>query len=229
MSGLDPFGARLPRNPFPHRGPHRRWGLALASLVALLLLAAGILLVSGLPRTHAAQPAQIIQADGFSTDSAAIVGPLNCGDDCVVLGQSSILRTDRRITFTLRALSLQRSTVYGVWAFVFNNPDACSASPCSSADLDDPDTQPTLFRVVSGLSDQSGTVRFAGGIARNSQGGRTVFGSGLTRPLDAEPHFVLRNHGAPIGGQFQQQLREYLGGCTPDISLCVNETAAIHQ
>lgn len=64
---------------------------------------------------------------------------------------------------------------------------------------------------------------------RNGQGGEIVFGAGLTNPLGAELHFVLRNHGQPLVGHTHEQMRDYLGGCTPDISLCVNEAAAIHQ
>ena len=203
--------------------PRSRRGVAIRALAALALLAAGVLLAAGLPATHASGD------DGFSTDRAAVVGPLNCTDDCTVFGHSSILRSDRRVAFTISVIGLQRASIYGVWAFAFNNPDACSNSPCSSADLQDPKTEPTLFQATSVLSESSGSAIFGGEILRNSQGGRIVFGAGLTNPLGAELHFVLRNHGQPLPGHIHEQMRDYLGGCTPDISLCVNEAAAIHQ
>jgi hypothetical protein len=197
----------------PLRRPHRHASLVLLSLGLLILLTAGVLLAAGFPQTHASQ---INGPDSeFSTDSAPVVGPLNCTGNCNVLGQSGILRTDRRITFTIRAIGLQRSTVYSIWAFAFNNPDACAASPCSTEDLGNPDTHPSLFRVAAGLSDQSGNATFGGEIARNNQGGRTIFGAGLTIPRNAELHFVWRNHGQPIAGQVQVQMREYLGAAPP--------------
>ena len=200
--------------------PTRRRAL-LAGLLLTVLPTIAVLLITGATTTQA-------RDDGFSTDAAPTVGRLNCGDNCRVLGESGILRGERALTYQVIAQRLKSASIYGVWAFAFNNPAACRTTPCSDADLRDPRTEPTLFRVASALSDGSGNLTVGGALLRNGQGGEIVFGAGLTNPAGAELHFVLRNHGAPIGGQVHTQFREYLGGCNPDISLCVNEAAAIH-
>jgi len=173
-------------------------------------------------------PAQTHAQQGFTVDHAPLVSPVDCETSCVVVGHSSIIRADNVVTYGVRA-SLGRLRVYTVWAFAFNNPQACASSPCGAADLGDPDTQPTLFRLDSANSDSAGTVLIFGLMRAGGQAGATVFGGGLTNPEGAELHLVLRNHGRPSLTGLLSEPGSYLSGCNPDVSRCQNQAIAIHD
>lgn len=197
-------------------------GAVVAIVVAALLATVTLALSVGGPGAASAQ-------EGFTTDRATLFTPADCTSNCIVAGDSSIIRSGDVVTYSVRARHLDRSRAYVLWAFVFNAPEACVSSPCGNADLGDPATGPSLFRLSGGSSDDFGNVLLSGLINDRDQAASAVFGAGLTNPAGAEMHFVLRDHGIPGRSGFQGERGSYYSGCTPDVSRCENKAMAIHD
>jgi len=106
-----------------------------------------------------------------------------------------------------------------LWWVIFNNPSMCSDGVCGEDDVLPPPGN-TKAGVSLGYAD--GWTVDANGRAVlfdrrevNDMSG-IEFGPGLTHPLRAEIHLVLRSHGPVIPGRLGEQISTLLGGCDPE-------------
>ena len=98
-----------------------------------------------------------------------------------------------------------------------NNPGACTALPCSPADvLTNPDTQGQVTYGTGRLAGSDGSSRFHGKIAAGPLPQGWLPDHGLDDPLGAEIHLVLNDHGPMLPEFMPEQITTYRAACTEE-------------
>jgi hypothetical protein len=110
-----------------------------------------------------------------------------------------------------------------LWIVVFNDPSACATSPCTEADLFEPDVMPDVIygngNVVGGS--ERTTLGYHREAGDNSGSIAAIFGLptnngvpwGLLDPRGAEIHYVVRSHGPMVPANMPEQIHSFGGGC----------------
>ena len=145
-------------------------------------------------------------------------------------GTSTLIRNNAGVTATFLTPDLTAGEVYTVWWVIFNQPENCTGGVCDLGDV-----TPFPGNTAAGVS-----LVYGGGqlIARSSRGdfgthlavgdaSGAMFGPGLTNPLGAVIHIILRTHGPALPEMLDDQLTTFAGGC--EINTCANEVTAIHE
>ena len=151
-------------------------------------------------------------------------------DMSVVDGASStIVRTQNGVSFQLNTSGLETGATYTVWMVVFNNPAACSDGVCGEDDVLPPpgnvDAEVSVARVAGRVITASGAANFGGRLNVGDMS-EVLFGPGLTDPMTAEIHLIVRGHGERIPGLVDNQIHEVGGGC--EINVCEDEQFSVH-
>ncbi len=140
---------------------------------------------------------------------------------------STLVRTQDAVGATVHAAGLTPGNVYTFWVTTFNYPKHCATTPCSAADVPNPEVQASLNFGASQIAGEDGTVDFTAYRAVGDLTG-VFLGPGLLEPRKAQIHLVVRNHGPASADPavLHQQLSMFNGGCPPNT--CVNAEVAIH-
>lgn len=156
-------------------------------------------------------------------------------DQAVVPGAGTILaRTREGVFATYHTAGLAPGTAVTGWFAIFNFPRHCATTPCTSADLVNPEVQASVLNAGGRIIGADGTATFgafrAVGDATGAGGPPGTPNPGLLEPLKAEIHLVTRTHGPALLDDPEvlgQQLTTFNGGCPPNT--CANLQASIHQ
>ena len=151
-------------------------------------------------------------------------------DDSVVAGASSTLvRTRNGVSIQLSTSGLEPGATYTVWMVVFNNPAACSDGVCGEDDVLPPPgnvaAEVAVARVSGRVITASGAANFGGRLNVGAMS-EVLFGPGLTDPMTAEIHLIVRSHGEKIPGLVDNQIHEVGGGC--EINVCEDVQFSVH-
>jgi hypothetical protein len=145
---------------------------------------------------------------------------------------STLFRTKDGVYFDYHAASLPPGYAVSAWLAVFNHPEYCATVICTPSDFANPFVDGTLFNtggIVVGADGKGvyGAFREVGDLTGARPG--TGFGAGLTDPLTAQIHIVLRSHGPASSDPaiLEQQLTMFNGGCP--MSGCINLQASVHE
>jgi hypothetical protein len=145
---------------------------------------------------------------------------------------STLFRSKDGVYFDYHASSLPPGNAVSAWLAVFNHPEYCATVICTPSDFANPFVDGTLFNtggIVVGPDGKGvyGAFREVGDLTGARPG--TGFGAGLTDPLAAQIHIVLRSHGPASADPaiLEQQLTMFNGGCPA--AGCVNLQASVHQ
>ncbi|MFC1796602.1 hypothetical protein ACFL1V_05850 [Pseudomonadota bacterium] len=143
-------------------------------------------------------------------------------------GSAKIVRTNKGISGSLSTdMSNSVGSVEGlavtVWLIIFNDPGECATTPCSEADLFNPDVMPDAIYGAGNIIDNSEVASFGFHLKAGDNSGSIadLFGMptdggepfGLIYPRGAEVHYVLRLHGPMIPMEMPAQIKTYEGGC----------------
>lgn len=195
---------------------HRRppVSLALAALVALVACE------SPGPTGPAADPGPAFGGAG-GTPTADIV----TFADGTVIGEASLTRAGNGVT--LRAhMEAEPDETFTVWAVVFNNPDACTASPCGLGDIENPDVGANVIRIAGGIAGSDG-LHVSGRLREGDSS--EALDPGAPPLMDAEIaelHFVYRSHGPKLPTEIDDQIMTVGGGCATNT--CVDVAFSVH-
>lgn len=131
------------------------------------------------------------------------------------------------MSVTVNTSSLTPGNAYTMWLVVFNEPQHCASVPCSAADIPNPAVQASVFCGAGRVADDWGQAVFTAHSVPGAPEGVVLRGPHLVKPLKAEVHTVVRDHGAvgANGASLQDQLTTINAGC---IGPCVDVQAAIH-
>jgi hypothetical protein len=152
------------------------------------------------------------------------------GEQTLVPATGSVLvRSKEGAYMSVHAAGLTPGTAVTAWWVFFNSPEGCLTSPCTPADLNNPDAQPSLVSAAGRIVGPDGTADFGAYRAVGDTTG-AFSGPGLLNPFKAEIHLVVRSHGPAVLDDpqvLQEQLSMFNGGCPPNT--CANLQAAIHE
>jgi hypothetical protein len=129
----------------------------------------------------------------------------------------------------LNTSGLEPGATYTVWMVVFNNPAACSDGVCGEDDVLPPpgneEAEVSVARVSGRVISPSGAAHFGGRLNVGAMS-EVLFGPGLTDPMTAEIHLIVRSHGEKIPGLVDNQIHEVGGGC--EINVCEDVQFSVH-
>jgi len=151
------------------------------------------------------------------------------GGTSIVPGSGSMLvRSKEGVYMSLHSSNLEPGTAVTAWWVFFNNPSKCAGSPCTPADLSNPEVEGSLVHAAGRVVGVDGGAEF-GAFRAAGDTTNTHSGTGLINPLKAEIHLVIRSHGPAMTDDpaaLAQQLSLFNGGCPPNT--CGNVHAAVH-
>jgi len=148
----------------------------------------------------------------------------------VAKGGGTMRRSEDDVWVTFSNAELDTTTVYTVWAIVFNHPEFCAngAGACvPSVDLGTKAVKGSVFYATGFISGEDGQANFSAHIAAGEppRGLQVLLGSGLESDngFDAEIHFALRSHGKPERDMVAAQLSSVGGNCAALENGCVDQ------
>ena len=130
---------------------------------------------------------------------------------------AKLVRTKRGLSFSINTDQLVARHSYTAWVVVVNNPAACTASPCSPADiLLNPDTEGQVTYGTGHVVGSSGEAGFGGTLRRGPIPEGWLPDQGLDDPRGAEVHLILNDHGPVLRGFLPEMIKTYRAGCTDE-------------
>lgn len=184
------------------KGPMKRPSIALA-LAGLMSMTLGMGAALASPAARSTQPVVLLW------------------DQTTIVGTSTLVRTDRGISASVRTSGLPAGQALTLWFVVFNNPAACAAT-CGLADL--------LFNLDAEGDFLVGAGHVVGDDGMAGFGGHLQVGDisgsafpeigmpdrpiGLTNPWGAQVSLLLHSHGPAVTGEMlKAQISSFTGGC----------------
>ena len=184
---------------------HIRRGSALAGAVA-----AGALLVAGAASAAAAE----VQREPMRWHMQS--GNVHLSE--VGAGaRAKLVRTANGLSYSVRTDQLQPGHAYTVWVVVVNDPQNCSASPCSPQDIIlNPATNGQVTYGTGHVVGMSGKSGFGGALRRGPLPAGWLPDQGLDDPQGAEVHLVFNDHGPKLSAFMPGMTHTYRAGCTDE-------------
>ncbi len=148
---------------------------------------------------------------------------------------ATLMRSNYSVFSTISTSGLTPGHVVTLWWAFFNNPRACTYSPCSPSDLNNPSVYGSLQYGGGYLVGANGRADFSGylGLYDNT-GSYQLFpnqpNAGLLYPRSAEIHLIIRTHGPASTDPaiLNQQLSTFGGGCSAS-NPCSNIQAVVFK
>ena len=216
--------------------------LKLAALTVLVLsvMAGGVALYGNfIPGVNAASKASTAVFDLQDHGGVWVMNPKT-------RGSSDLVRTVDHISMNIDTTDLPIGA-YTVWWVIFNNPAACTDGECGENDVLPPNVNPeaevSALWATGGIvgPDRSGHFSARLGVGPDGAPGSVLWGDGVTNPMGAEVHLIVRYHGPAIWSDaetLKSQMYTVEGFCTPASSFgigtdesafsCYEPQAAIH-
>lgn len=134
---------------------------------------------------------------------------------------SSLVTFDEGASMSLTTTGLTPGHAVTIWWVVFNYPEHCAHGEapmrCGEGDLliagGDEGVEGTVLAATGHVIGPAGSGHFDAYLATGDTAGVVGAGPGLTNPLGAEIHFVVRDHGPVQPGLLGEQLQTFGGGC----------------
>jgi len=147
--------------------------------------------------------------------------------DIVYRSGTMLVRRHHDVFATIRTSGLQPGNVYTAWFAIFNNPENCATTPCTAADLSNPDVQASLVNFGGRLVGPDGTAEYAE-VRAVGDTTNAFLGPGLLNSRRAQIHLTVRDHGPALidPAAFAQQLTTFNGGCPPNA--CATVQGVVH-
>ncbi len=145
--------------------------------------------------TSAATELSVPTARVFTTN---LFGPLGTDPDASDLGEAVFRRTVDGASVSVEADSLIPGNAYTVWWVIWNDPTLCDGL-CGEPDLGIEGNSVPF--AAGAVASEAGTASFNSHLtADGSVAGQEVIAGGLTDPVNATIHVVVRDHGPALTG-----------------------------
>ena len=144
-------------------------------------------------------------------------------------GSSDLVRTIDDISMNIDTTDLPIGA-YTVWWVIFNNPAGCSDGECGENDVLPPpgtaEAEVSALWATGGIvgPDRGGHFSARLGVGKDAAPGQVLFGDGVTNPMGAEVHIIVRYHGPAMwddADTLKSQMYTFQGFCTPGSSMGV--------
>lgn len=188
------------------------------STAGLGLALSAALLIGAMPA--AAQDAEAPTTQTSISGAFGFPGTVGEGKP-VARSSSNYIAYEDGISATLDTTGLVPGHAVTMWWVVFNQPDLCTNGAgglrCGEPDLlimgGDEAIEGTVLFAAGHIVGPDGAGHYGSALATGDTSGVMVDGPGLTNPLGADVHLVLRDHGPMQAGLFDDALGTYGGGC----------------
>jgi hypothetical protein len=189
----------------------KRTSIAIVTMLAVLLI--GAVPVAAQDAEEPATRMSVTGAFAFPTTT--------WGGQPIAGSSSSYIGYEEGVSATFATTGLEPGHVVTMWWVVFNNPELCTHSlgglRCSEDDLiifgGDEAIEGTVLTAGAHIVGPDGSGHFGSYLATGDTSRVLLAGPGLTNPLGADVHLVLRDHGPVQDGLFGAALGTYGGGC----------------
>lgn len=169
----------------------------------------------------AALVAMIPAASADTTREVTTEGVSWWWDDTSTVGTSHLARTETGLQAKFVAKELTPGDAVTLWVITFNNPEACSTTPCSvPADVFNEAAGADFYWAAGKVVGANGRVVLSGrlNVGQTAYSGKVEVGIGDAVPLDnpygAEVVLATHSHGpAATGAELYAQLTSFTGGC----------------
>lgn len=129
---------------------------------------------------------------------------------------AKIVSYEEGIAVNLNTQMLEPGHVYTLWFVAINKPKACANTPefCTSTDVlkSTKTTESDVIYADGTIADENGAASFKTFIEVNNPK-YFWFSGGLKKPLNAEIHLVINDHGPALPDVLHSMLTSYRGGC----------------
>jgi hypothetical protein len=126
---------------------------------------------------------------------------------------AQLVRNSNGISFHISTNSLTPGNAYTLWLVVVNNPAACSAHPCTAADITrNPATHAQVRYAAGTVAGESGRATLSGAIQEGPLSG-WLPDRALEDARHGEIHLVVNDHGPMIPEYMPGMIQTYRGGC----------------
>ncbi len=190
----------------------------------------------------------MVAAGGFGDTAIAggsVVDVLQLSNREPASAASTLMRYDDAVGMTIHTVGLEPGHAYSVWWVIFNNPDACS-DECGPDDHPthahayktgneppDPAVNSSVLWATGQIAGGDGSAYFYANLRVGDPPGMVIFGPGLTDPMNADIHLLVRDHGKAIAGKVAEQISTPQGMCPvtkpdPGSAECLDAQVAIH-
>ena len=191
--------------------------LAMTTLAILGLLAGGLALYGKvISRANAAVTNTSPVMDWHDHADVLIMNPQE-------RGTSDLVRTVDGLSMNIDTVDLPIGS-YTMWLSIYNNPDQCSNGDCQplvdtgAGGIPNPAEGSILWLTAGYVGpDRMGHFSSRVGLGEEGAPGVIVMGSGVTNPMGAELHLILRYHGPTMWDDMEMlsaQATQLHGGCT---------------
>jgi hypothetical protein len=127
---------------------------------------------------------------------------------------AELVRNSNGISYRLSSPSLIPGHAYTLWLVVINNPAACTATPCSAANITQNAATRSQVRWAAGtVAGGSGHGSFAGAVQEGELSG-WLPNRALEDSRKADVHLVVNDHGPMLPEFMPGMIQTYRGGCS---------------
>ncbi len=218
---------------------NKQFKLTAMTLLVLSVMVGGIALYGNfIPGVNAASKDSTAVFDFQDHGAVIVMNPQT-------RGSSDLVRTVDNISMNIDTTDLPIGA-YTVWWVIFNNPAGCSDGECGENDVLPPNVNPaaevSALWATGGIVGPDRSGHFSGrlGVGKDGAPGVILWGDGVTNPMDAEVHLIVRYHGPTRWDDadiLQSQIYSVAGACTPESSngggtgdfSCYEPQATIHM
>lgn len=155
------------------------------------------------------------------------------------LGASFLKRNKKGIQLEGYTTGLNPGSAHSIWWVIYNEPSNCVDGGGNfnevGCNIDEVVNQDLAKKVGTSLmwaggfiSDSNGSAFFRAELMKNQKLGEVMLGDGLKRPMNAEIHFLIREHGPLQTGMVDKQISTFGGGCGEDAYPCKEVQRGIH-
>ncbi|MBE0611435.1 MAG: hypothetical protein IH609_18785 [Dehalococcoidia bacterium] len=157
-------------------------------------------------------------------------------DGSMVDGASAqLVRGPNGVSMRVTTTGLEAGSAYTVWWVVFNHPEFCEngsegLTTCGEGDLFIEDVEASVLYAAGNVVGASGQASFADGLkvgdlsgCQEPFAGFGICRDGLTDPLGAEIHLVIRSHDEVVPPMMPAMIHTFIGACDFESSLGAND------
>lgn len=196
------MGTATEIRPRPGMGT-RTWILIAGAALAVIVVAAVVVATGGERETVGVNwhPQQ---------ESVGNAGPVEGAS-------ATLVRRDGGIAYEFNAKSLTPGHAYTLWLVVVNNPEACSASPCTAADFfqNDATGSQVLYGGSGAVAGDSGELALSGSVSEGPVEG-WIANRSFDDAQTAQVHLVINDHGPELAEFMPGMIETYRGGCSDE-------------
>lgn len=193
--------------------------LGISNTRSVALLGAGLLLSACADRPLApSSPEAVLKPALAVAHSTAVVNwhaqQAAFGRTGLVADASAtVVRNANGLSFRLTTNSLTPGNAYTLWLVVITNPEACTSTPCTAADIFNPATLSQVAFAAGHVAGDAGRGTFAGSVKEGTLSGWLPDRS-FEDAMGVSVHLVINDHGPMLPAYMPGMIHTYRGGCS---------------